>query len=59
MLTIVSSEGKKMKTEETAKLWEALELLTKAESYNNSGNFEKAMEKIKEAEALITPLRDL
>ena len=56
MLTIVSREGKKMNTEEMAKLWEALELLTKAESYNNSGNFEKARMKIKEAEVLITPL---
>jgi hypothetical protein len=57
-----------MKTKEEAKIWEALELLTaaeyaieaiaaKAKDVEVYRNFEKAREKIKEADALITPLR--
>lgn len=59
-----------MKIEEEAKIWEALQLLTKAEYAIGAvatkakdkqvyHNFEKAREKIKEAEVLITPLIDL
>lgn len=55
-----------MKIEEEAKIWEALQLLTKAEYAIGIiaakakeewvlHDFEKAREKIKEAEILITP----
>jgi hypothetical protein len=59
-----------METTEEAKIWEALQLLTKAEyaigqiasktiDMQVLSAFEKAKEKIKEAEVLITPLRNL
>lgn len=59
-----------METKEEAKIWEALKLLTKAEYAIGTvatktkdkevfRNFEKAREKIRDAEVLITPLLDL
>jgi uncharacterized protein YktA (UPF0223 family) len=59
-----------MDTKEEAKLWEALDLLTKAEyaiglvatkakEKQVYHDFEKAREKIRDAEVLITPLLNL